>query len=185
MRALAYVTWLTAFVLISHGTPAHAGQARHPGAVLLAEQDPDAAQDAKGAQDAKPAQDAKDADDADDDQEPTPEEKMEARFPQPVRVGFLIGLPMLDWGDSTIGYIRNVVRTPEGKIELVVGIGGWFGYWPRRAVAVPLEAVAILARQVDALDLSREQIEAEPTLDAAQGQPIDPNDMITIALGRR
>src|SRR4051794_4277315 len=35
----------------------------------------------------------------------TPEQRMGRRFPQPVRVGFLIGLPLLDWNDSTIGYI--------------------------------------------------------------------------------
>src|ERR1700726_3985185 len=52
------------------------------------------------------------------------EEAMRRRFPQPVRVGDLIGLPVLDWGDSTIGRVRQVVRTPAGKIALIVGVGG-------------------------------------------------------------
>src|SRR6266567_6503150 len=50
----------------------------------------------------------------DKEEELTPEQKMSRRFPQPVRVGFLIGLPLLDWSDSTIGYIQQVIRTPEG-----------------------------------------------------------------------
>jgi len=53
----------------------------------------------------------------------SPEETMARRFPQPVRVGDLIGLPVLDDQDSTIGYIHEVVRTPTGKIQLVVPYG--------------------------------------------------------------
>src|SRR5262245_23208627 len=42
----------------------------------------------------------------------TPEERMRRRFPQPAKVGFLVGLPVLDYDDVTIGYVRHVVRTP-------------------------------------------------------------------------
>ena len=42
---------------------------------------------------------------------------MERRFPQPVRVGFLVGLPVLDERSSTVDRVRRVVRTPEGKIR--------------------------------------------------------------------
>jgi hypothetical protein len=55
-----------------------------------------------------------------DEKQLTPEQKMNSRYPQPVRVGFLIGLPMLDDRGTTLGYIQQVVRTPEGKILLVV-----------------------------------------------------------------
>ena len=34
------------------------------------------------------------------------EARMQMRFPQPVRVGDLIGLPVLDDGDSTLGRVR-------------------------------------------------------------------------------
>jgi hypothetical protein len=131
------------------------------------------------------AADKEDMDDNQGDEEQSPEEKMEARFPQPVRVGFLVGLPLLDGGDSTIGFIRDVVRTPEGKIELIVGVGGWFGYGAKRSVAVPLETVAILARQIDVLDLSREQVEQAETWSPSKGQPIDRNETIRIAIARR
>src|SRR5688572_23646060 len=36
----------------------------------------------------------------------SPEEKMARRFPQKIRVGDLVGLPMLDWSDRTIGYVQ-------------------------------------------------------------------------------
>ena len=112
------------------------------------------------------------------------EEKMARRFPQPVRVGDLIGLPLLDWDDSTIGYVRHVVRTPEGKIRLIVNQGRLFG-WGGRLVQVPIEVVAILARQIDLLDISVEEFRAAPAWSAATTQPIPSDDMIKIALSRR
>ena len=108
---------------------------------------------------------------------------MRRRFPQPVRVGDLIGLPLLDWDDSTIGYVRHVVRTPEGKIQLIVNQGRLFG-WGGRLVQVPIEAVAILARQLDLLDISVEEFRAAPAWSAATTQPIPSDDMIKIALSR-
>lgn len=131
--------------------------------------------------------------DSKDEKQLSPEEKMARRFPQPIRVGALLGLPVLDWRDSTIGYIAEVVRTPGGKIQLVVPYrarlgwlpSGWLFDWGRRPVAVPLEAVAILARQVAALDMSREQFDAAPTFNVAQAAPASPDDTIQIALTRR
>ena len=122
------------------------------------------------------------ADDAEENL--SPEEKMRRRFPQPVSVGDLIGLPLLDWDDSTIGYVRHVVRTPEGKIQLIVNQGRLFG-WGGRLVPVPIEAVAILARQIDLLDISVEDFRATPAWSAATTQPIPSDDMIRIALSRR
>ena len=123
----------------------------------------------------------------------SPEELMARRFPQPVRVGDLIGLPVLDDQDSTIGYVREVVRTPAGKIQLVVPYGHWFGWvraggpfdWDRRPVGVPIETVAILARQLDALEMSREDFDKAPTFEAGQNTVLGPDESIKIALGRR
>src|SRR6185503_5080041 len=50
----------------------------------------------------------------------SPEEKMQRRYPQPVRVGDLIGLPVLDDDDRTLGRVRNLVRTAAGKVQLIV-----------------------------------------------------------------
>jgi hypothetical protein len=119
----------------------------------------------------------------------TPEQRMNRRFPQPVRVGDLIGLPMLDDKDSTLGYIRAVVRTPDGKIVLVVPYRAWLGWapfdWGRRPVGVPIEVVAILGRQVAALDMPREEFAAAPGFPDGQGTPLAPDEMIRIALTRR
>ena len=134
------------------------------------------------------------ADDGKPDQkEPGPEQKMQARFPQPVKVGHLIGLPVLDGGDSTIGYVQQVVRTPNGKIELIVPYAKHFGWarngslfdWGRRLVAVPIETVAILALQIDALDMEREAFDRAPTWSSKEDSPIPPEETIKIAVQRR
>ena len=118
----------------------------------------------------------------------TPEERMARRYPQPVKVGFLIGLPVLDERDATYGYIREVVRTPEGKIVLVVPYRAWFGWaptgWGRKDVAVPIETVAILARQVAALDFSRDDFAAAPAY-TPSGTPLPADETIKIAVYRR
>lgn len=125
----------------------------------------------------------------DDEKELTPEQKMQKRFPQTVRVGDLIGLAVLDDGDSTIGFVRDVVRSPEGKVHLIVPYRAWFGWapvsWGKRPVAVPIEVVAILARQINALDMSRDDFDETPTWQSAQGEPIPRDEKTLIGLGRR
>jgi hypothetical protein len=119
-----------------------------------------------------------------DEKDLTPEERMARRFPQPVRVGDLIGLPVLDDDDFTLGYVRQVVRTPEGKIRLIVSYGGWFG-WGARPVAVPIEVVAILGRQLAALDMPPKEFAAAPTWTGGGETVLQKDEMIRIALGRR
>ena len=120
-------------------------------------------------------------------QELSAQEKMSRRYPQAVRVGFLVGLPVLDGQDSTLGYIRAVARTPAG-IVLVVPYRAWLGWaptdWGRKTVAVPIETVAILARQVAALDFSRDDFAAAPAY-LAQGTPLAAGETIRIAVTRR
>ena len=130
---------------------------------------------------------------AQDEPKPSPEVLMNRRYPQPVRTGDLIGLPLLDYDDSTIGYVRDVVRTQDSKIFLIVPYGRWFGWlraggpfdWNRRPVGVPIETVAILGRQINAIDMSREDIDQLPAFQNVEVRPVPPNEIIKIALGRR
>jgi hypothetical protein len=151
--------------------------------------------DAKTAADHGPGKDQGGAQTNGDDRktEKTPEEKMLARFPQPAKVGHLISLPVLDSDDSTIGYVQQVVRAPDGKICLIVPYGKRFGWardwWPfnmgRRAVAVPIETVAILALQIDALEMTRDDFDKAPTWTAGRDQVLSLDETIKIAVARR
>ena len=114
----------------------------------------------------------------------TPPERMQARFPQPVRVGDLIGLPLLDDNSCTLGHVREVVRTADDKIELIVAYGGLLG-WGARLVAVPIEVVGIQGRELASLDMPRSEYAAAPTWRDAGAQPLPKDSMIKIALARR
>jgi hypothetical protein len=121
----------------------------------------------------------------DDAEKPMPmEERMRRRFPQPVRVGDLIGLRVLDDNDSTIGFVRQVVRTPQDKIKLIVSYGGWFG-WGARPVAVPIEVVAILGRQLASLDMPPSEYRTAPTWQGTDATVLPNDATIRVALGRR
>jgi hypothetical protein len=112
------------------------------------------------------------------------EARMNMRFPQPVRVGDLIGLPVLDDGDSTLGRVREVVRDPQGKIKLIVTYSRWWGLGGR-PVAVPIEVVGILGRQIAAIDMPPAEFAAAPTWTAGSDRPIPPGETIRIAVTRR
>jgi hypothetical protein len=114
----------------------------------------------------------------------SPEAIMSRRFPQKVRVGDLIGLPMLDDNDVTLGHVERVVRTPQGKIRLIVDYSKWFG-WFGRPVAVPIEVVAILGHQIASLDMQPAEYAAAPTWTSGKDVVIPDNDIIRIAITRR
>ena len=114
----------------------------------------------------------------------TPEERMRRRFPQPVRVADLIGLRVLDDQDVTIGFVRKVVRTPQGKVLLLVSQGGWFG-WGERLVTAPIEVMAIFGRQLASLDMDPKEYASAPTWVDSGGTRIPDDEIIRIALTRR
>jgi hypothetical protein len=114
----------------------------------------------------------------------TPEARMNARFPQKVRVGDLVGLPVQDHDDRILGYVTDVARTSADRIVLVMPEGGWFGRGGR-PVPIPIEAVAILARHLNLLDIPRQDVAKLSTWNAADGRPVDRNEIIRVAIGRR
>jgi hypothetical protein len=120
-----------------------------------------------------------------DAEHPMPmEERMSRRFPQPVRVGDLIGLPVLDDDDSTLGFVQQVVRTPQGKVQLIVSYSRWFG-WFGRPVSVPIEAVGILGRQVASLDMPPSEYATAPTWQPGDATTLPNHATIKIPLARR
>jgi hypothetical protein len=111
------------------------------------------------------------------------EQRYRQRFPQPARVGDLIGLPVLDLHASTIGYVRHIVRTPQSRIALIVSysrLWGWFG----RPVAVPLEAVGIEGRLLVSLDMPPAEYAAAATWQSKDDAILGDDTAIRIALAR-
>ena len=114
----------------------------------------------------------------------SPEAIMNRRFPQKVKVGDLIVLPMLGDNDVTLGRVQRVVRAPDGKIKLIVNYSKWFGRFGR-PVAVPIEVVAILARQIASLDMPPAEYQSARTWTEGEDVPIPDGDIIRIAVTRR
>jgi PRC-barrel domain len=118
----------------------------------------------------------------------SPEQQMRRRFPQPARVRDIVGLPVLDWSDNTLGYVQRVVRTRDGKIQLIVRYGGWFGWigWWQRPVAVPIEVIALIGPHVGALDMTTEQFRTAPTWQpSADSTEVPAEEIIRVAITRR
>src|SRR5260370_25929076 len=76
------------------------------------------------------------------------------------------------------------VRSPEGKIKLIVTYSRWFG-WFGRPVAVPIEAVAILAKEIASLEMPPAEYAKAPTWTARTDRPLAESEILRIPLTRR
>ena len=113
------------------------------------------------------------------------DERMKHRFPQPIRVGALIGARVSDNDSRTIGTIRQVVRNAQGRIEVVVDCCGWFGFGSRE-VEVPIAVLGVFGLEVASLDLPRSAYARAPTWQSASGDTVlGSDDTVQIALARR
>jgi hypothetical protein len=124
---------------------------------------------------------------AEDDKQPlTPDQRMQSRFPQKVRVGDLIGLPLLDDSHSTLGHVSEVIRTKTDKIELIVAYGGILGFLGLgvRPVAVPIEVVGIRGRELASLDMPRSEYATAPTWQGNGAAVLPLDATIRVALCR-
>jgi hypothetical protein len=119
-----------------------------------------------------------------DAQNPMPmKERYLRRFPQPARVGDLIGMPVIDLYAKTLGYVRKVVRTPAGETEFIVDYSQWWG-WFGRPVAVPLEALGIEGGQLVSLGMSTSEFAAAPTWRDTDAPPLPNDAIVRVALSR-
>ena len=107
------------------------------------------------------------------------------RFPQPVRVGALVGRQVLQPLESmpTLGWVRGVVGGQDGNPQVIVDYGGRFRL-ERRPVAVPAAAMALLGQYLEIVDFTPEQIGAFPTFDVAAAQYLPPDTVIRVGLAR-
>src|SRR5262249_59597419 len=72
------------------------------------------------------------------------------RFPQPVRVGDLLGREVLRPVESQdlLGRVRRLVRDRDGNIMVVVDFGGFLGSGTR-PIAVPVDAMVLLGQDLE------------------------------------
>ena len=107
----------------------------------------------------------------------------ERRFPQRVRVGDLIGHTVLRPIPSraVLGTVTQVAKTSDGKILVVIDYGGLLGFGAR-SIAVPVEAMALIGKDMEMLDFQPPQLDLFPTFTSAGTTPVAPDETILVAL---
>ena len=133
--------------------------------------------------DVKPAADKSDDKDDDDDEPKTLEQRYEARYPQDVRVSDLVGKPLLEGDNSSIGRIESVAKTADGRFLLIVPYGGFLGFGQHR-VAVRLEAVASIGTALISVEQDRRAYDASPPWRHGSETILHADDPMRVAITR-
>jgi hypothetical protein len=105
------------------------------------------------------------------------------RFPQPVRVGDLIGREVLKPVEAqpVLGHVASIVRRKDGGLDLIIRFGGVLGIGAR-PISVPVEAVALMGEFVAVMDFSPEQLAAFATDDGAADSALAANETIRVGI---
>ena len=102
-----------------------------------------------------------------------------APMANPVRVADLLDLPIVDETKSTMGRVRGVVRTDDGKIQLLLPLGGLFGFG-ERLVPIPIENVALSGPQVMVLEVPPDRFQKSATWYGSKSVTLAPAETISI-----
>ena len=109
----------------------------------------------------------------------------ENRFPQPVRVGDLVGRAVIAPQESQnlIGRVRKVVRSGAGDVSVVMTYGGHFGFGTH-LVCVSVDDLALTGYALQAKDIEDSELARLPVCDGSADQPLDANATIKVNLAK-
>ena len=107
------------------------------------------------------------------------------RFPQPVRVGDLIGREVLRPVESqdVLGRVRRVVRDATGQIMVVVDFGGFLGFFSR-PIAVPVDAMVLLGQDMEIVAFTPKQLQQLPTFSPPGTIDVADDTVIKVGLAK-
>jgi hypothetical protein len=107
------------------------------------------------------------------------------RFPQPVRVGDLLGRQVLRPVEShdVLGRVRRLVRDGNGQIMVVVDFGGFLGFGSR-PIAVPVDAMVLLGQDMEIVAFTPEQIRQFPTFSPSGTTDVADDTIIKVGLAK-
>jgi hypothetical protein len=98
----------------------------------------------------------------------------------PVRVADLVDLPIVDENKLIMGRVRAVVRTGEGKVQLLLPLGGLFGFG-ERLVPIPIESVALTGSQVTVVDMPPHRFQKTATWYGSNSEALAAAETISIS----
>lgn len=109
------------------------------------------------------------------------------RFPQPVRVGSLLGEAVqrpLESHDP-LGTVAFLVRAADGRVDVVVRFGGWFGSrFGSRLIAVPLDATVVVGPVMEIVAFTPAQLRRLPAFASAGTTALPPDAIVRIGLAK-
>jgi hypothetical protein len=107
------------------------------------------------------------------------------RFPQPVRVGDLLGREVLRPVESqdVLGRVRGLVRDRDGRIMVVVDFGGFLGFGAR-PIAVPVDAMVLLGQDMEIVAFTPDQLRQFPTFSPAGTTDVADDTIIQVGLAK-
>jgi hypothetical protein len=107
------------------------------------------------------------------------------RFPQPVRVGDLLGRDVLRPVESqdVLGHVRELVHDEQGRIMVVINFGGFLGFGSR-PIAVPVDAMVLLGPDMEIVAFTPAQLRQFPTFSAAGTTKVADDTIIKVGLAK-
>ena len=107
------------------------------------------------------------------------------RFPQPVRVGQLLGRLVLQPVESqtVLGHVRAVVRDTKGQILVVISFGGFLGVGSR-LIAVPLDAMVLVGEVMEVAAYTPSQLRGFATFAAPGTTPVAADTVVKVGLAK-
>ena len=107
------------------------------------------------------------------------------RFPQRVGVGNLLGREVLRPVESqnVLGRVRRVVRDRNGQIMVVIDFGGFLGLGSR-PIAVPVDAMVLLGRDMEIVAFTPKQLQQFPTFSPSGTTDVPDDATIKVGLAK-
>jgi hypothetical protein len=107
------------------------------------------------------------------------------RFPQPVRVGDLLGRDVLRPVESqdVLGHVRELARDSKGQIMVIIDFGGLFGF-RSRPIAVPVDAMVLLGQDMEVVAFTPDELTRFPTFSPSGTTPIADDAVIKVGLAK-
>jgi hypothetical protein len=107
------------------------------------------------------------------------------RFPQPVRVGDLLGREVLRPVESqdVLGRVRRLVRDGNGQVLVVVDFGGFLGFGTR-PIAVPVDAMVLVGQDMEIVAYTPEQLRQFPTFSSSGTTDVADDTIIKVGLAK-
>jgi hypothetical protein len=107
------------------------------------------------------------------------------RFPQPVRVGDLVGREVLRPVESqdVLGRVRRLVRDRNGQIMVVIDFDGFLGFGSR-PIAVSVDAMVLLGQDMEVVAFTPKQLQQFPTFSPSGTTDVPDDTIIKVGLAK-